>query len=114
LGQQTQCVVRHNGVTSTGTAQLETDNLRFRGDMRLRLPLAELRTVTASDGELRVAWAAGEAVFELGPLAARWADKIRNPRTLLDKLGVTAGQRVAVLGVSDAAFWEQLRARGGA
>jgi hypothetical protein len=110
MGQQTRCNVRYQGATSTGTAQLETDDLRFRGEFRLRLPLAELCSVEASDGELRVGWAAGEAVFELGPLAECWAGKIRNPRTLLDKLGVKPGQRVAVLGVSDAAFWEQLRA----
>jgi hypothetical protein len=112
MGQQTPCCVRYRGAASSGKAQLETDDLRFQGEFRLRLPLAELCSVEASDGELRVAWPAGEAVFELGPLAERWAQKLRNPRTLLDKLGVKPGQRVAVLGVTDVAFWEHLRARG--
>jgi hypothetical protein len=112
LGQHTQCVVHYAGTTSTGTAQLETDDLRFRGAFRLRVPLRDLRTVTASDGELRLTWADGAAVFELGPLAERWAAQIRNPRTLLDKLGVKVGQRVAVLGVTDTAFAEQLRSSG--
>ena len=30
----------------------------------------------------------GEATFELGPKAERWAERIRNPKSLLDKLGV--------------------------
>jgi len=51
------------------------------------------------------------AVFELGKDAAKWAEKIRNPRGLLDKLGVKAGASVAVLGVEDSEFIEQLSAK---
>ena len=41
----------------------------------------------------------------------RWAAKIRNPPTLLDKLGVKDGQRVAVLGVTDANLLSTLPTR---
>jgi len=47
----------------------------------------------------------------LGDAAERWVEKIRNPRTLLDKLGVNTGMRVAVVGVQDEGFLEQLAER---
>ena len=47
----------------------------------------------------------------MGPPRPKWADKIRNPPSLLDKLGVKPGMRVAVLGIDDASFLDQLAAR---
>ena len=55
--------------------------------------------------------AGGKAQFEIGTAADKWADKIRNPRTLIDKLGVKPGMRVAVIDVDDAEFRAQLAAR---
>jgi hypothetical protein len=59
----------------------------------------DVTRIEAAEGRLTVAWPAGEAVFELGPQAARWAERIRNPRTLADKLGVKEGLRVGVVGL---------------
>jgi len=42
---------------------------------------------------------------------ARAAERDYSHRSLLDKLGVKAGQRIAVLGVEDAAFLSELAAR---
>jgi hypothetical protein len=53
------------------------------------------------------------AVFELGRDAENWAEKIRNPRGLLDKLGVKPGMKVAVIGVEDGDFLAQLQERVG-
>ena len=50
-------------------------------------------------------------MFELGRNAEKWAEKIRNPRGLLDKLGVKPGMRVVVLGVEDEDFLAQLGER---
>jgi hypothetical protein len=47
----------------------------------------------------------------LGSQADKWADKIKNPKGLIDKLGVKAGFRVAVLGVHDPVFRRDLEAR---
>jgi hypothetical protein len=52
------------------------------------------------------------ASFELDPPAERWAEKIRNPKTLLDKLGVEPDQRVSVIGVADEEIRVLLRERG--
>jgi hypothetical protein len=52
-------------------------------------------------------------VFELGREAEKWAAKIKNPRGLMEKLGVKAGMRVVVLGVEDGDFLTELAARFG-
>jgi hypothetical protein len=95
-----------------GTALLEADELRFRGDTRLRIALHDVSAVSAKDGVLRVEHTNGVACFALGDAAERWAEKIRSPRTLADKLGVKRGMRVAVMGVVDEGVLADLAAKG--
>jgi len=111
MGQEANCEVRFGGKVSSGKALLETDELIFRGDFRLSIPLKSIQSLEAADGVLRVTSPAGTALFTLGDRAERWAHKIRNPRTLADKLDVKPGMRVSLCGVRDAAFSEQLSAR---
>ena len=111
LGSEAVCSVRYGTQASEGKALLETSELIFRGDFRLRIPFAAITSLADEDGELHVGYAGDVAVFELGRNAGAWAAKIRSPRGLLDKLGVKAAMRVAVLGVEDADFLTQLRSR---
>jgi hypothetical protein len=97
VGQSVRCLASYEGQTAEGTAELETDELRFRGAFRLKVPLREVRSAVALDGRLEVTFAGGAAAFDLGPKAAPWADRILHPPTLLDKLGVRAGQRVRLV-----------------
>jgi len=96
-----------------GKALLETDYLLFRGDTRLKIFFKDIETLKARDGWLQVKHTGGTARFELGPYAEKWAEKIRSPRSLLDKLGVKPDSRVAVIGVTDESFLAQLRERIG-
>ncbi len=95
-----------------GTALLEADELRFRGDTRLRIALRDVSSVSVSAGVLRVEHANGVAAFVLGDVADRWLDTIRSPRTLADQLGVKRGMPVGVLGVEDAEVLADLTAKG--
>jgi hypothetical protein len=47
-------------------------------------------------------------VFELGPNAEKWAHKILNPKSRMEKLGVKQGAKVSVIGVLDAEFEAEL------
>lgn len=105
--------MNYAGQASEGKALLETSELIFRGDFRLNIPFAEITSVATDDGALSLGYAGDVAVFDLGRDAERWAEKIRNPRGLLDKLGVKPGMRVAVLGVDDSEFRAQLVGRNG-
>jgi len=98
MGDDARATLRYEGREVEGRALLETDELVFRGDVRLTVPYRSLTEVSAEDGRLVLAWGEERAELELGPKAARWADRILNPRTLLDKLGAKPGQRVVVLG----------------
>ena len=87
-----------------GKALLETDFLLFRGAGRLAIPLAEVRAAQANDGVLVVQFGAKTASFELGRRAEAWAAKITKPKGALEKLGLTGGARVALVGDFDDAF----------
>lgn len=114
MGSEAVCSVSYAGQVSEGKALLETTEVLFRGDFRLKISFAEITSVAADDGALRLGYGGDIAVFNLGRDADKWAEKIRNPRGLLDKLGVKPGTHIAVLGVADPDFLDQLSARTGA
>ncbi len=111
MGQTQSCTAQLGKKRSEGKCLLESDAIIFRGDFRLAIPLKEIRAVAAEDGKLRVTFSQGVASFELGAQAEKWADKIRNPKSLIDKLGVKPDSKVAVLGVTDEQFAAQLAER---
>jgi hypothetical protein len=108
LGAENRCRVRFGKQSGQGRALLETNELIFRGDFRLVIPFEDIRKVNAVDGELRVRFSGGEAVFELGPLAEKWAAKILHPKSTIEKLGVKPGMHVTLVGPQDAAFEKDL------
>ena len=112
MGAEAQCVVTFNKQTSTGKALLETNELFFRGDFRLKIDLKSITALDANAGALKVTWPGGVATFALGDRAVTWANKIRNPKGLLEKLGIKAGQRIVVLNVKEDWFVSQLRELG--
>jgi hypothetical protein len=111
MGLEVKCLVRVDGASHRGTALLETDELLFRGPARLRIPFASITSLDAIDGVLRVTHTGGRAEFELGDAAAKWAEKIRSPRSLLDKLGPKAGMTVSLIGDFDGDFVRELEAK---
>ena len=114
MGAEAVCSVRYAGQVSEGKALLETSEVIFRGgDFRLRIPFAELTSIAAEEGELKLGYRDGVAVFELGRDAEKWAEKIRNPRGLMEKLGVKPGMRLVVLGIEDGEFVSELERRFG-
>ena len=112
MGVEATCTVHFQGSASSGRALLETEDLIFRGEIRLAIPFRDIRRIVASDGTLEVTFSGGMALFELGAKAAVWAEKIRHPKSVLDKLGVKAGARVIVLDLPDRKFRAALIARG--
>jgi hypothetical protein len=111
MGKEVECKAEFDRKRSTGKLQLETDDLHFKGDLRLKIPLKQIEKATAKAGVLSVQWPEGTARFELGPAAEKWADQINNPKSLLDKLGVKNGQSIAVLGIDDEDFLRDLKKR---
>jgi hypothetical protein len=111
MGHDAACTLTYSGKTTRGTAWLETKDLIFRGPERLAIPLAEITSATSRDGTLIVTFGTRTADFAIGAAAEKWAKRITNPPSRLDKLGVKPGMAVAVLGVSDPTFANELAAR---
>jgi hypothetical protein len=113
VGQEIACTASSDGRRAEGRAQLETDELLFRGEgLRLRIPYASVTDVRATDGVLEVDHDGATSTFDVGDKAARWADRIKNPKTVIDKLGVKPGQRLVLRGMDADGFARDLAARG--
>jgi hypothetical protein len=93
---------------SDGKALLETSEILFRGDFRLKIPFSSIKSAKSVDGELRLQTPEGIVVFKLGDAAAKWCDKILNPKSRVEKLGVKPGARVLLLGSFDEGFLPEL------
>ena len=112
MGQEAQCKVRVGKIVADGKALLESTELIFRSDdLRMRIPFRQMTSIDAEGGWLRVESPDGPAAFQLGTHAAKWADKIKNPKSLIDKLGVKSGMRASVLGIHDDSFLRDLKSR---
>ena len=101
MGYDARCTLRYEGRTVSGTAWLEQKDLVFRGPERLAIPLTAITTATAAGDVLTVRFGPKIAEFDIGADAAKWANRISNPPSRLDKLGVKAGQTIALLNVND-------------
>ena len=112
MGSEAKTILRRGRGKFEGRALLETEELIFRGSDRLRIPFREMKNVSADDGELLFDWRGEKLRLALGSDAARWAEKIRNPKSVIDKLGVKAGQRISIIGKVGQALVSQLVARG--
>jgi hypothetical protein len=112
MGNEATCRVEIGGESAEAKALLETEELIVRGAVRAKIPFRETTDVDARDGVLRLRWNERDVRVHVGKDAAKWAEKIRNPKSVLDKLGVKAKQRVSILGTVDDAFLHELEQRG--
>jgi hypothetical protein len=114
VGQELDCTLRYRKRTLAGKAYLETTYILFRGEERLKIPFEQLTGVHAAGGVLKLEFAEGPALLELGAAAEKWARKILHPPTRLEKLGVKPGLAIAVEGDLDAEFLREIgEAAGG-
>jgi hypothetical protein len=110
MGSELLCKLRSGGKEATGKALLETNEIIFRGDIRLKIPFVSLESVIARDGELHLQWPEGSAVLEVGDYAEKWAHKILHPKSRTEKLGIKRGLVISLLGIADDNFAKELRA----
>lgn len=112
MGQELKTTLRFDGRILEGVALLETDSLIFRGDVSLTVKFSEIFKVEANAGWLDMQTGRGLLLLELGAKAEIWAEKIKNPKALVEKLGIDDKKKVAVVGKLDAALRADLDATG--
>ncbi len=110
MGHELVCKVSSGGKQASGKALLETSEIIFRGDVRLKIPFGSLKSVVARDGQLHLKWSDGSAIFQLGDHAEKWAHKILHPKSTAEKLGIKPGLTISALDVGDDNFRKDLRA----
>jgi hypothetical protein len=102
MGYEADCTIRFEGQTARGTARLEHKDLVFRGPFRLALSLSQVSEARADADTLVVRFGSRRADLEIGAAAAaRWAKRITNPPSRIDKLGIKPGMRVAFVNLRD-------------
>ncbi len=112
MGYDSTCTLMIDGRAFRGTAVLEQKELLFRGDLRLVVPLAAIDDAHADGDRLVILFGGRVATLELGAQAEKWAKRITSPPSRGDKLGVKAGMRIALVGMTDEALVEDIGARG--
>lgn len=108
MGNEATCRIELDGVAADARVLLETEELIVRGRPAVRVPFREAKAVSAADGVLALRWGKRSLRVHLGRDAAKWAEKIRNPKSVLDKLGVKAGQKISIAGSLDPSFLGEL------
>jgi len=104
MGNEAHCRVELGDESADAKALLETDELIVRGALRAKIPFRDAQDVAASDGVLSFRWSGRTVRLHLGSDAEKWAGKIRNPKSVADKLGLKPGQLISVAGALDTAF----------
>lgn len=113
MGQEVKTQIRFDGRILDGTAILEGDELIFRGpNVSLQIKFTEIFKIEASSGWLDLKTSRGLILIELGPKAEAWAEKIKNPKALIEKLQVDATKKVACVGKIDPDLKSDLDASG--
>jgi hypothetical protein len=112
VGQEVKTTLRFDGRILEGVALLEGDAIIFRGGASLTVKFSEIFKVEVNAGWLDLQTGRGLLLFELGPKAEIWAEKIKNPKALVEKLGVDALKKVAVVGKLDPDLRADLDATG--
>lgn len=109
MGQEKDCSLLWQAETHNGKAVLESTEIIFRGDIRLKILFSEIQELTATAEALRIRTPRGTAVFGIGDLAEKWRHKIANPKSMLEKLGIKPSQEITVLGKFEVKFLSDLK-----
>ncbi len=103
MGREAECECAWNGGRCRVKALLEPPDLVLRGEIRRRLPLAQLKEIRAGGETLH--FAAGEETFALAlgsVLAQKWVKALTTPPpTLAGKLGISGDTVVRLVGNAD-------------
>ena len=99
MGQELHCIATWNDRRSVGTASLETEELA----LPRRVPPADAiqdhhRPAPWPTGASPSRWSKGPQPSTSGPRAEQWAERIRNPKSVLEKMGIKPRALVSVLG----------------
>ena len=100
MGREAACTCIWNGKASSVKALIEPPELILRGELRRRIPIAQLQSIRAERGHLHFTIGTESVALSLGDtMAAKWADALlKPPPTLAKKLGIRADTTIWMIG----------------
>ncbi|HVZ74089.1 MAG TPA: hypothetical protein VHJ20_17040 [Polyangia bacterium] len=102
-----------DGAKTKGRALLEEAEVLLRGDVRARVPFAEIEDLAVEGDVLEIRWSGRTLSLELGAdAAAKWLERIKNPPSRAKKLGLKPDQRVALVGTFAGWFTREITNTG--
>lgn len=110
MGKDQETTFTINKIKASGRVLLETGEVIIRGEHARRIGFADMKKLAASRGTLRFEHRGDAIAIALGDAAGVWLEAIRNPRTRIQKLGVTAQTRVCVLGPAESDALAEIQA----
>jgi hypothetical protein len=111
MGLQAKCTASFEGKVSAGNVVLESEELIFRGNYRVVILFKAIIRLSEGSGKLSIETDEGTLILDLGGDAKKWEEKIKNPKSLLDRLGLKNGMSVTLQDVDDPAFLKELKQR---
>jgi len=112
MGTEVEGTVTVGGQKVKVKADFGSDRVRLSGGKRGDVPYKEVQVLSTTKGVLKLRIDGTPLEFPVGSTVDRLANKIRNPATRLDKMGLKPGLAVAVVGPQDKAFLDELRKAG--
>lgn len=109
MGTEVQGTVTVGGQKVQVKADFASDHVTFSGGRRGEVPYSKIQVVGTAKGVLRLRVDDALMEFPFGDKVDRMANKIRSPPTLMEKLGVKPGMKVAGLDLPSA-LAKQLKA----
>lgn len=111
MGLEATCTLVRGRAGDAGVAHLDCAELIFRGEARVKFALAGAKAACRGATLELTAPAGGLTLrFDEATTAARWADKINNPRSRLQKMGIAPDARVWMIGMDDPVFVDEVNA----
>jgi len=103
MGREALCTCAWNGKKHQVKALLEPPELILRGDIRRRMPFAQIENVKADGNHLLLTFEGDAVRLNLGSaMASKWAEAmLKAPPTLARKLGITSEITVHMIGSAD-------------
>ena len=113
MGMEMATTVAVNGRRHACNVHLEPNEIVSRGELRRTFAHAAMGGA-AVDGTQLVFTHDGDRIgIDRGKAAAKWLDRIRNPRARTQKLGVAPGMQVCVLGRAEPDAVREIAAASG-
>lgn len=111
MGAEITTKVRIGSKELKAKVLLESEEIIIRGVERMKISFREMKSLSAKNGSLSFRFDAETISIMVGEKAEKWLEKIKNPKNVLDKLGVRPDSRVSIVNIADKKFTKDVEKR---